>query len=360
MLRKRLLSTLLTLCAALVLLPGTARAAESGFCGNTLTWVLDDIGTLNISGKGMMVNYTTKNDPPWKKYHLNITRADIGAGAACIGDYAFAGCNNLASVSIPDSVVRIGEAAFYRCGITDVVIPDGVASIGRHAFALSKLTSVTIPDSVAAIGSGAFFGCGLTDVSIPDHVASIDKSAFSDCGDLTSVTISGNITVIREFMFRSCVSLTSVTIPDSVTRIERGVFLDCGSLADIYYPGTKSQWKRIKIDTDGNDVLEKAVIHCSNGVIVPPSSPSIFVFLADLSGGRATVAADPAALAALPKAPAVLTAVLDGDRVTSSARGELAAATGEITFQASLKSGDKLFFLDPDTFIPLARPAVLE
>ena len=50
----------------------------------------------------------------------------------------------------------------YTKNITkDLIIPDSVTSIGDWAFAqCTDLTSVTIPDSVTSIGDGAFYRCG--------------------------------------------------------------------------------------------------------------------------------------------------------------------------------------------------------
>lgn len=52
-----------------------------------------------------------------------------------IGDYAFAGCSGLTSVTIPNGVTSIGEMAFSRCsGLTSVTLPNSVTSIGHGAF----------------------------------------------------------------------------------------------------------------------------------------------------------------------------------------------------------------------------------
>ena len=59
------------------------------------------------------------------------------------------------------SVTSIGDFAFYDCNdLTSVTIPNSVTSIGNRAFhSCSSLTSVTIPNSVTSIGKGAFEYC---------------------------------------------------------------------------------------------------------------------------------------------------------------------------------------------------------
>ena len=78
-----------------------------------------------------------------------------------IGSAAFSGCDELTSVTIPNSVTTIGCAAFYDCsGLTSVTIPNSVTTIGEKAFSgCVELTSVTIPNSVTTIDINAFAGC---------------------------------------------------------------------------------------------------------------------------------------------------------------------------------------------------------
>ena len=96
------------------------------------------------------------------------------------------------TTSIPKDVINIGEYAFAECkALTSVTIPDSVTSIGKLAFArCNALTSVTIPDSVTSIGRSAFFDCvALTSITIPDSVTSIENDTFLYCNKITSVTI---------------------------------------------------------------------------------------------------------------------------------------------------------------------------
>ena len=70
------------------------------------------------------------------------------------------GCKN---TTIPNdgSVTKIGINAFAGCdGLTSITIPDSVTSIGEYAFSgCGGLTSITIPGSVTDIGNNAFRGC---------------------------------------------------------------------------------------------------------------------------------------------------------------------------------------------------------
>ena len=146
-----------------------------------------------------------------------------------IGKGAFSGCD-LTSVTIPNSVISIGEVAFSQCrSLTSVTIPNSVKSIGNYAFQFCLgLTSLTIPDSVTHIGDRAFLGCmGLTSITIPNSVTSIHELTFCGCVSLTSVIIPNNVTSIGVSAFQDCSNLTSITIPNSVISIGGKAFSGC-------------------------------------------------------------------------------------------------------------------------------------
>ena len=78
-----------------------------------------------------------------------------------IGDDAFSGCNNLTSITIPNSLTDIGRASFYGCSnLTSVTIGNGVTIINEWAFSgCTNLTSITLPNSLTDIGRASFANC---------------------------------------------------------------------------------------------------------------------------------------------------------------------------------------------------------
>lgn len=129
------------------------------------------------------------------------------------------------TTSIPKDVINIGEYAFAECkALTSVTIPDSVTSIGKLAFArCDALTSITIPNSVTNIGTSAFYNCfSLTSITIPDSVTSIEYGTFLYCNKITSVTIEneeGKVAIGVE-AFPSKAKITYVGKPkDGAMRI---------------------------------------------------------------------------------------------------------------------------------------------
>ena len=85
----------------------TSYAESSGKYGDNLTWTLSDDGTLTISGTGHMKDIGSSENPPWEADRENITKVVIEDGVTSLGDYAFKGCSNLISVSIPKTAMSI-------------------------------------------------------------------------------------------------------------------------------------------------------------------------------------------------------------------------------------------------------------
>ena len=187
--------------------------AESGECGENLTWDLTD-GVLTISGNGEMYVFYSESDVPWYSQRESITSVIIQDGVTETGYHVFEGCTSLTTVDIPNSVTEIGSHAFDGCtSLTTINLPNSVTSIRDAAFAnCSSLTSITIPNGVTGISNGVCEGCtSLASVTIPYGVKFIGSSAFRGCSSLSSISIPSSVISI-ENSFNGCNSLTSVSI----------------------------------------------------------------------------------------------------------------------------------------------------
>ncbi len=224
---------LFTLFLALMASAGTLFA-QSGTCGQNLTWNLTD-GVLTISGTGEMEN-DAFGKAPWYSYRESITSVFIYNGVTNIEYGAFEDCRNLTSIDIPNSVINIEDYAFYDCSsLPSVEIPNRVVGIGNYAFSGdNSLTSVNIPSSVTNIGKFAFHNCSsLASIDIPNSVTSIGQQAFYGCSSFASIEIPNSVTSIGSGVFTMCTGLTSVKIPNSVTSIGEYAFYYCTGLTSV-------------------------------------------------------------------------------------------------------------------------------
>jgi len=84
---------------------------------------------------------------------------------------------------------------------------DKVKEIDKYTFyQCENLTSVTIPNSVTSIGKSAFWYCsGLTSVTIPNSVTEIGEFAFDKCLNLQTVYVE-DINKFKRIQFESALS----------------------------------------------------------------------------------------------------------------------------------------------------------
>lgn len=163
--------------------PPPAKIITRGQCGVNVTYMLNENGTLIISGNGPIGDFNWDNEPkvyntPWWHERKFICYVIIQDGVTSIGRSAFYGCEALTSVAIPNSVTEINWGAFAVC---------------------TELTSVMIPDSVTYIGRYAFYGCkNLTSVSLSKGVTLIENTAFDGCTNLKSISVPAKAYIARD------------------------------------------------------------------------------------------------------------------------------------------------------------------
>lgn len=199
-------------------------------------------------------------------------------GLVEIAVQAFWGCAGLTNLTIPDSVKYIGEGAFNGCNsLKELKLPKGLNKVGKMAFnSCQYLESVEIPATVTTIEEQAFWGCErLTQIKMQKGLNTIQKSAFGRCLRLENIVLPEGLTDIEAAAFALCVGLKSITIPVSVVSIGEEVFDYCSELKTVCYNGTMEQWNKINLKTQGNEYLNNATIHCTDGDIVPTAENSI-------------------------------------------------------------------------------------
>ena len=254
------------------------------------------------NGEAKNVRPIEKSKLPEK---LTIPSSIDGKPVTSIGEEAFVYCDNLTSVTIPNSVEVIGDDAFKQCrNLKTLIIPEGVKRIGEKAFFdCNKLTKITIPNSVTNIEDYAFDNCSnLKSITILSSETDIGKWAFRDCDELTiycpsdskaeqhakaygvnyklinktngvtwlyeledeeainvkpfeKSSLPTNITIPSELdgrtvtsigasAFEDCTSITSVTIPDSVKSVGKWAFEGCTGLTSIEIPNSVTSMEK--------------------------------------------------------------------------------------------------------------------
>lgn len=225
-----------------------------GTCGDNLTWVLTDDGTLTISGTGEMDDYEFGTSFVWP-YKGQIKVLEIGNGVTYLGNYAFLSCNNLMEIKNWGGVTKTGDYVFWWCrNLEKVELPDTMTNTGRGLFmGCSSLVEVKLPNGVISIGDSTFSGCrNLVELKLPDGVTSIGKGAFHSCESLVKLKIPDGVTSIENTAFFGCSSLSEIKIPDGVIRIGDEAFAHCGSLMEIRLPdGVTSIGNRAFVNCKG-------------------------------------------------------------------------------------------------------------
>ena len=185
--------------------------------------------------------------------NTNIVSIKLSNTITSIGEDAFNAALEYITVSENNDVYSSDGGILYDKDKTKIIyvpksiqgaisIPDSVLSIGNYAFRnCSGVTSITIPNSVTSIGYSVFYGCSILttvnwNATACSSAGSYRYPIFEGCSNLTTIYIGNNVTIIPSYAFLGCTGLTSITIPDSVTSIGSSAFSGCTSLESITIP----------------------------------------------------------------------------------------------------------------------------
>lgn len=209
--------------------------------------------------------------------YSGVKEVVFGSKVETIGKYAFIECNDLKTIKVPASVIKIGEMAFGDKSEIAIdknnkkyLSEDGVLFNKDKTTLIkysknNKADTYTIPATVTKISAYAFSdNDSLVNVNFPENLKTIGTEAFYDCDKIKTVTLSKNITTIGDYAFMDCnklkklviaegstatigteafsysSQLSSISISGKIYKIGRGAFADTKYVSNMY---SKNQQK---------------------------------------------------------------------------------------------------------------------
>ncbi len=204
-----------------------------------------------------LVNLTLPSDPQYTSVPVKFAyKADNLANVTFpnqiteIKSEAFFQCGALRSISLPQNLATIGESAFYRTGLTELILPGSLRNVGKAAFfncadlenvEMEMLSGAcTFEGDPTESESGVFGSCfQLKHITLSEGVTNISNHMFDKCSMLESIRIPSTCKTIGDNAFNICTSLHSLVIPEGVEQLGMNVFENSG-LSDIYVMATEA------------------------------------------------------------------------------------------------------------------------
>lgn len=176
-----------------------------------------------------------------------------------VGDNAFSGssyysASPLQSVTLPNTILSIGEYAFSYTSIKDIRFPSSLTSIGGGAFeGDTELCSITLPDNIEDIPFLCFAYCiSLKSIQWPKQLRSIGSSAFEGCRALTNFTVPPSVVEISPSIIWDCSNISKLTIGKGLNGLPFTCTYDderAESLETFYEQGYETSYFSSKLDT---------------------------------------------------------------------------------------------------------------
>lgn len=145
----------------------------------------------------------------------------------------FRGNKTLTSVEISDNITYIGQYVFAECpNLATVTMGAGLRNISNYVFSYdSPITRVNI-DSLAN-----WCDVGLLASTSSPAIAQVStvyiKNSLGVYEPAINIEIPNTITIIRSYVFYHWKDMSSVIIPNSVTNIQTEAFYKCESLTSV-------------------------------------------------------------------------------------------------------------------------------
>ena len=178
-----------------------------------------------------------------------LTNAVIGNGVTWFDWSHFLGCTNLTHVDIGNGVTHLPEEASWEVdfpNLTSLALGSQIKDVGiLSSFSSLTSLSVSVLNTTYSSLNGVLFDKNRQSLvmyppakagiyTIPGSVTRIGDDAFIGCSGLTGITIPGSVTYIGQEAFYGCTGLGSATFhPSSDTEIQQGAFACCTSLTNV-------------------------------------------------------------------------------------------------------------------------------
>ena len=197
------------------------------------------------------------------------TEYTVKDGTICIANHAFNGAGiapKVKKITLPDSMLAIGEGAFSRCNLlAQTNIPSGVRFVGKDAYEGTALyqsgktnyldnwllsyvpqgneTTLVIRDGTIGIAEGKLLSSGassVTEILLPETLKVIGESNFESMTVLMSVHLPKGLERIGKNAFRYCYALSDfdLSVCTSLKTIGDYAFSFCKAMTRFYIPAS--------------------------------------------------------------------------------------------------------------------------
>ena len=201
-------------------------------------------GVLTIKGAGRVQDFIVSmrdDNRPWAAHVKEITSVVAEEGVTHLPEFAFYGCENLTSVSLPGTLINIAGAAFFGCkSLVSITLPKS----------LDVFTTGTVPDGKGSTYMAGLFGqcSALTEIKVADgnpKYKSVDGvlyfnfstrwrlAAYPAGRTNATFTVPDQTPAIMPGAFSFCTALKEIVMPQSLNELMNVAFMGCSGLEKI-------------------------------------------------------------------------------------------------------------------------------
>ncbi len=183
-----------------------------------------------------------------------VTEIASGSYKDNVGSIGSFNNKKITSVTMPDTIVKVGAMSFMSNKITTLKLSNNLESIEFEAFQWNKIKTINLPATLKYIGDSAFSSNRITNIIIPSGVTNLGGGAFAgnnvtgkdafiygrnndgstDYTTLNSyagkdnleTVIPQNVTTIMYRAFRNT-NIKEIDIPSNVQRLDSYAFNGC-------------------------------------------------------------------------------------------------------------------------------------